>query len=209
MNAQQRTEMIKEIKTAGIRYNVGVKSTMALRARIEELSNVNKDYSKEDVELCKYFYSAIPSALWSEFFSMLNYSPERQMRLHNLLGTGMRSDPYVMFYPGEYIVLLSNPNSHLYPLNRPLRMVDKKTGSLTTLFAITPAGVCGNHVSSRISTFRAATNEEIALFVAEEVYLKHCSPYLSAPERQEELTNFLEEATAMIATKTTEGDNGE
>lgn len=198
MDAQVKTEMIKKMKIAGRALDVGIKNTMALRERIEEISGIGKNFSEEDVELCKYFYSEIPHSLWSEFFHTLNYSDERQKKLSEFLNTHMKTDPNVLLYPGEYIVLLSNPNAHSYPRNRPLRMVDVKDGSRTTYFAITPAHVRGNHVCNHISAFRAATNEEIAMFIAEEVYLTYCDPYLSSPNRQEELTNFMEEAVEMI-----------
>lgn len=152
------------LEVAKASFDDGIKKTQKLRIIVEGYSKAGKDLTKEKFSLCKYLIITFYTTEWREILRSFDFSTEEIQTLYEtcvLLNQGDR----VPAIKGDFVVLLGNPNLHNYPIGVPLRILHGGE------HAETSDHYRGNCLPSFAKFTRAATDEEIALFIAEE-YMK-------------------------------------
>ncbi len=151
------------------RYSIGVEKTQMLRERISGMEKTGCILSIKQKNFCEYLYSKIPRELWDDVIKMAGVDVKLSSEL-SIYAESVRILPSIQFFPGEFIVLLKNPNSHNYRIGVPIKMIGpiaQPTRSGQDCY-----GAKGNMVPGTTDSSRPATNEEIASFIAVEIYEK-------------------------------------
>lgn len=154
------TIIAKGLKSAKLRLGRGIRNTKILRKKLK--SNESR-MSEENFALCEYFVSCLyaDTIIAEKILRGFERSPEDMSEV--IAGMTFEVNK-IDFISGQYVVILSNPNSHNYPLHQVLRTISTNEAERLDR----PAHWYGNILPNLISSVRAATNAEIADFVARE-----------------------------------------
>ncbi len=161
--------MGKYVALAKRRYAIGVEKTQMLRERISSVEKMGCILSIKQKNFCEYLYLKIPRELWNDVIEMARVDVKLSSELC-IYAESMGILPSIQFFPGEFVVLLRNLNSHNYKIGDPIKIIgpiaQPSRGGQDC------HGKKGNMVPTDMGSSRPATNEEIASFIAMEIYEK-------------------------------------